>query len=62
MVFHGLIFVNSPQQHSIDENSLSGDIPSEVGEMTALTRIYLSKCLILLRSHDAVAFSSCFMD
>jgi len=49
------MFVNcSPQQHSTDNNDLSGEIPSEVGELTALTRLNLSKCLALLGSNGAV--------
>ena len=37
------MFVNSsPQQHSTDNNDLAGNIPSQLGELTGLTILYLS--------------------
>ena len=58
------MFVNClPQKHSTDDNNLSGEIPSEIGELTGLVTFDLGKYLILQRSNGAVeAFYSCFMD
>ena len=45
------------------QNTFTGSIPSQLGELTGLNLLYLGKCLILQGSNGAVeAFYSCFVD
>ena len=62
-LFHGLMFVNClPQQHFTERNELDGTVPSEIGELTGLSYLYLRKYLILQGSNGSVeAFYSCPM-
>ena len=51
-LFEGLMLVNClPPQHSTDLNYISGEIPSEIGELTALTDLILCKYSILQGSN-----------
>ena len=53
--FHGLILFNClTQQRSTGYNDLIGSIPSEIGELTALTELRLGKYLILQGSNGGV--------
>jgi len=49
--------------NTTEVTDLSGEIPSEIGELTTLTYLYLRKYLISQGSDRAVeAFYSCLMD